>query len=111
MKISPNLINLMERNDVLMFYKGKMANTSTRYGFMVCPYAEGKLAVTAEDTYKIAQEYNKTCTISRYLNGTYRVKPVFWFIFRDNAEEYGKREYGRYAIIDQASGQVDIYNK
>lgn len=111
MKISPNLINLMEMNDVLMFYKGKMANTSARYGFMVCPYAEDKLAVTAEDAYKIAQEYNKTCTISRYANGIYRVKPVFWSIFREDAEEYGKREYGRYAIIDQASGQVDIYNK
>lgn len=111
MKISPNLINLMEMNDVLMFYKGKMANTSARYGFMVCPYAEDKLAVTAEDAYKIAQEYNKTCTISRYVNGIYRVKPVFWSIFREDAEEYGKREYGRYAIIDQESGQVDIYNK
>ena len=111
MKISPNLINLMERDDVLMFYKGKMADTSARCGFMVCPYAEDKLAVTAEDAYKIAQEYNNTCTISRYFNDTYRVKPVFWFIFREDAEECGKREYGRYVIIDQASGQVDIYNK
>ena len=111
MKISPNLINLMERNDVLMFYKGKMADTSARCGFMACPYAEDKIAMTAEDAYKIAQEYNKTCTISRYSNGIYRVKPVFWSIFREDAEEYGKREYGRYAIIVQASGQVDIYNK
>ena len=36
MKISPNLISLMEMNDVLMFYKGKMANTSTRYGLVLC---------------------------------------------------------------------------
>lgn len=111
MKISPNLINLMERNDVLMFYKGKMADTSAKCGFRVCPYAEGKLAITAESAYKIAQEYGQTCIISRYLNGTYRIKPVFWSIFREDAEEYGKREYGRYAIIDQSSGQVDIYNK
>ena len=111
MKISPNLINLMERNDVLMFYKGKMADTSARCGFMVCPYAEDKIAMTAEDAYKIAQEYNQTCTISSYANGIYRVKPVFWSISREVAEEYGKRKYGRYAIIDLASGQVDIYNK
>lgn len=111
MKISPNLINLMERNDVLMFYKGRIADTSARCGFRVCPYAEGRLAVTAEDAYKIAQEYDQTCIISRYLNGIYKVKPAFWSIFREDAEEYGKREYGRYAIIDQASGQVDIYNE
>ena len=111
MIISPKLINLMERNDVLMFYKGKMADTSARCGFMVCPYAEDKLAVTAEDAYKIAQEYEQTCIISRYLNGIYKVKPAFWSIFREDAEEYGKREYGRYAIIDQVSGQVDIYNE
>lgn len=109
MKISPNLINLMELNDVLMFYKGKIADTSAKCGFRVCPYAEGKLAVTAEDAYKIAQAYNQTCVISRYLNGTYRVKPVFWFIFREDAEEYGKQEYERYIIIDQENGQVDIY--
>lgn len=109
MKMSPNLINLMERNDVLMFYKGRIANVSAKCGFRVCPYTEGKLAVTAEDAYKIAQEYEQTCIISRYFNDTYRVKPVFWSIFKEDAEEYGKREYGRYAIIDQESGQVDIY--
>ena len=35
MKISPNLINLMEPNDVLMFYKGKMANTIRFYGLSI----------------------------------------------------------------------------
>lgn len=109
MKISPNLIKLMELNDVLMFYKGRIADTSARCGFRICPYTEGKIAATAEYAYKIAQEYNQTCIISRYLNGTYRVKPVFWFIFKENAEEYGKQEYGRYIIVDQESGQVDIY--
>lgn len=109
MKISPNLIDLMEPNDVLMFYKGRIANISAKCGFRVCPYAEGKMAVTAEYAYKFAQEYNQTCIISRYFNGTYRVKPVFWSIFREDAEEYGKREYGQYTIIDQESGQVDIY--
>lgn len=37
MKISPNLINLMELNDVLMFYKGKIADTSAKCGFRVVP--------------------------------------------------------------------------
>ena len=109
MKISPELINLMEANDVLMFYKGKLVDTGAKCGFRVCPYTEGKITITAESTYKFAQEYNLSCTISRYLNGTYRIKPAFWFIFREDAEEYGKQKYGQYVIIDQESGQVDIY--
>lgn len=109
MKISPNLIDLMEPNDVLMVYKGKIAITSAKCGFRVCPYAEDKIAITAESAYRLVQKYNQTCIISRYFNGTYRVKPAFWFIYRKDAEEYGKQEYGQYVIIDQESGQTDIY--
>lgn len=110
MKINPVLLNLMERNDKLTFCKGTLEITGTHYGYRVTPYSEGAIIKTPEKACLLANKYNYTCTITREINDTYRVCPVAWFFFKEDAIEYGKREHkGRFVITDQTNEKQEVY--
>lgn len=73
MKINPTLINLMERNDKFIFYKGTFEITGMNYGYRVFPYSEGAIAKSVEKAYLLTNKYNFTCIITREMDDNYRV--------------------------------------